>query len=102
MLFAVAYSVSSLSCTLPIFLVVVGSALATRGWIDALLQFLSYAAGMGFVIAVLSLSMAVFREALIDYLGRFLPYVHKASGVLLVGAGGYILYYWLVKGQLLG
>jgi cytochrome c biogenesis protein CcdA len=100
-LFGVAYGAVSLSCTLPIFLVVVGSAVAASGLITALIQFLSYSLGMGAVILALTLSVALFKEGLlVGRFRRFLPYVQQASAVFLILAGAYIVYYWLVKGQL--
>ena len=51
-LFGVAYAVSSLACTLPIFLVVAGSALAAGGVVAAAGQFVSYALGMGTVLTL--------------------------------------------------
>src|SRR5438045_2467185 len=46
-LFGVGYAVCSLACTLPIFLVVAGSALAAHGVVGAAAQFVAYALGMG-------------------------------------------------------
>ncbi|MCS7226817.1 MAG: hypothetical protein NZ821_07490 [Gloeomargarita sp. SKYB31] len=62
-LFGMAYAVGSLSCTLPIFLVVVGSALASRGLGASLGQFVSYALGMGAVLILLTVSAALVRDA---------------------------------------
>ncbi|MBI3024786.1 MAG: hypothetical protein HYY66_03750, partial [Candidatus Tectomicrobia bacterium] len=44
--FGVAYATASLSCTLPIFLTVVGGSLVVSGFAAAALQFVSYALGM--------------------------------------------------------
>jgi cytochrome c-type biogenesis protein len=93
-LFGVAYAVASLSCTLPIFLVVVGSALATRGIWVAIAQFLTYALGMGTVLVLLTVSTALFREAVARWLRGAVPLVHRLSALFLIGAGGYLLYYW--------
>jgi len=100
-LFGMAYGLASLSCTLPIFLVVVGSAFTGQGAAAALVQFLAYGAGMGVVLMALTLSVALFEGVLVDHLRRLMPYVERASAVLLLGAGGYIIYYWLTAGQLL-
>jgi cytochrome c biogenesis protein CcdA len=94
-LFGVAYAVASLSCTLPIFLVVVGSALAAGGAVPALLMFLAYGLGMGAVMIAVTLGAALFKGAVARALRRVVPYVERASAVLLIGAGGYIVYYWL-------
>ncbi|GBD10917.1 hypothetical protein HRbin23_00567 [bacterium HR23] len=93
-LFGVAYAVCSLSCTLPIFLVVVGSALASRGLGASLGQFFSYALGMGAVLILLTVSMALLRDAVSRWLRGVIPHVHRASALFLIGAGGYLIYYW--------
>ncbi|MFQ5851902.1 MAG: cytochrome c biogenesis CcdA family protein [Candidatus Binatia bacterium] len=101
-LFGVAFGAASLSCTLPIFLVVVGSALATGGFFSGLVQFLSYGMGMGLVLILLTLSIALFKEGIIvTGLCGVLPYVERAAAVLLLVAGSYIVYYWLFKGGLI-
>lgn len=100
-LFGVAYGLASLSCTLPIFLAIVGSAFTTRGVAAGLALFLAYGLGMGAVLMVLTISVALFEGVLVDYLRRLLPYVERISALLLLGAGVYIVYYWLTAGQLL-
>jgi len=101
-LFGVAFGAASLSCTLPIFLMVVGSALASSGFISGLVQFVSYGLGMGLVLIALTLGTALCKEGIVvSGLQGALPYVERAAAVLIVAAGGYILYYWLVKGQLI-
>ncbi|MFQ5852498.1 MAG: cytochrome c biogenesis CcdA family protein [Candidatus Binatia bacterium] len=101
-LFGVAFGAASLSCTLPIFLVVVGSALATGGFLYGLVQFVSYGMGMGLVMILLTLSIALFKEGIIvTGLHGVLPYVERAAAVLLLFAGSYIVYYWLFKGRLI-
>ncbi len=56
---------------------------------------------MWLVISVLTLSVAFFKHAVVRGGRRALPYVQPASAVLLLGAGGYIVYYWLTIGGLL-
>lgn len=101
-LFGVAYGVCSLSCTLPIFLVVVGTALATGSLVDGLGQFVNYGLGMGMVLALVTVSIAAFGGTLTRRLRALLPYVHRAGAVFLMAAGLYIVYYWVVLGQLFG
>jgi cytochrome c biogenesis protein CcdA len=93
--FGIAYALGSLSCTLPIFLVVVGSALASQDLLSALGQFISYALGMGAILIAVTLASALFRDALVRWLRGAIPYVHRASALFLIGAGVYLLYYWL-------
>ena len=98
--FGLAYGTASLSCTLPIFLTVVGSGLAVQGFAAAAAQFVSYALGMGLVISALTLGMALFSGAVVGPLRRTLLYFRNFSAALLVLAGAYIVYYWLSVGQL--
>jgi cytochrome c biogenesis protein CcdA len=100
-LFGMAYGLASLSCTLPVFLVVVGSAFTSREIGAGLAQFLAYGLGMGVVLMALTLSLALFKGALLGALKRAVPYVERAGAVLLVAAGAYLVYYWLSAGQLL-
>lgn len=97
-LFGIVYAVASLSCTLPIFLVVVGGALAAEGVLASFAQFLAYALGMGAVILFVTLGAALFRRAMARWLRRLAPHVHRLSAMFLIGAGAYLLYYWLTRG----
>ena len=101
LIFGIAYGIAALSCTLPIFLVVVGSAVAMKGFIPGLLQFISYALGMGFVIAIVTIGSALFKESVNRWLRRLVPVVSRFSGLLLIFAGGYILYFWFKVGDIL-
>ena len=101
-LFGIAYGISSLSCTLPIFLVVVGTALGSGSLVVSLAQFMGYALGMGTVLAAITIGTALFREAMERWLRRLMPYVHSVSALFLIGAGIYLIYYWLVSVDLLG
>ncbi len=99
--FGIAYGVASLGCTLPIFLVVVGSALASEGFLFSVLQFLNYALGMGLVITIVAVSTAYFQGAFVRPLRRVMPFVETIGAVFLVGAGTYLVYYWFQYGRLL-
>ena len=100
-LFAVSYGTASLSCTLPIFLAVVGTSLAVSEVVTAVGQFALYALGMGFVIMLLTLGMALFKTTAVVALRKAMPYIQPASSALMVIAGTYIVFYWLTSGVLL-
>lgn len=101
LIFGIAYGIAALSCTLPVFLVVVGSALAMKGFTSGLLQFVSFALGMGLIIAIVTIGSALFKESVNRWLHRLVPVVARLSGLLLIFAGGYILYFWFIIGELL-
>ena len=101
-LFGVSYGLASLSCTLPLFLAVLGvGAGLSSGFLETVGQFLLYAAGMGSVIMALTLGMAVARTVLIRWMRAALPYVGVIGAWLMVVAGTYIVFYWLTLGDLL-
>lgn len=93
--FGTVYAAGSLSCTLPIFLVVVGSALATQGFLASFGQFIGYALGMGVILTLVMIGTALFRGTVLRLLKSAIPYVHRASAMFLIGAGVYLLYYWI-------
>ncbi len=93
--FGIGYAIGSLSCTLPIFLVVVGSALGASGFLASFSQFVAFALGMGVVVIAITIGAALFRDAVAAFLRTMLPHVHRASSLFLIGAGGYLIYYWV-------
>ncbi|MGW8193757.1 MAG: cytochrome c biogenesis CcdA family protein, partial [Desulforhopalus sp.] len=100
-LFGVAFGATSLSCTLPIFLMVVGSSVTAGDFMGGLLHFISYILGMGSIMLILTLGIAVVKEGVVvGFLRRILPFVHKISAMLLIIAGGYIVFYWFSSGLL--
>jgi cytochrome c biogenesis protein CcdA len=99
-LFGISYAVASLSCTLPVFLGLVSSSLASGGVASATGQFLAYALGMAFVIGVMTMAIALFKGALVSQLRRAMPYVNPFSAGLLIVVGGYLVFYWLTEGGL--
>ena len=100
-LFGVAYAVTSLACTLPIFLVVAASALAAGGPLAAAGQFVSYALGMGTVLTAVILAAAFFQQAVARSVRGLVPYVHRLAASFLLGAGIFVVNYWLTTGGLL-
>jgi cytochrome c-type biogenesis protein len=98
-LFGLAYGAASLSCTLPAFLAVVGSSLASGGVLAGAGRFLGFGLGMAAVLVTLTLALAFFKQGLIRWLRRSVPYVRLASAVLLVLAGAYVIFYWLSSGN---
>jgi cytochrome c biogenesis protein CcdA len=100
--FGVGYGVASLACTLPVFLVVVGTTLAVGGLGNAFAQFVGYAAGMGTMLTAVILGAAFFRSAVAGSLRRIVPYMHLLAASLLLGAGIFIVDYWLGPGGIFG
>ena len=101
-LYGLTFGICSVSCTLPIFLVVVGSAVAAGGVWSGLGQFVSYGLGMSAVATAMTLAVAMVKEGMIvARVRRILPYLQPATAVFVMLAGIYIIYYWLYRGNLL-
>ena len=100
-IYGIAYGSASLSCTLPIFLAVVGSAFTSGDFLAATMQFILYALGMGAVVIGVTLAVALFRDSLVKRARAAMRYVQPASAALLLLAGAYIIYYWLTLGGVL-
>jgi cytochrome c-type biogenesis protein len=92
-LYGLAYGFASLSCTLPIFLAVVGASLTASGPGGMAVMFAAYAAGMATVLMSVALGAALFKDAVAQWFRRFMPYVHRLGAILLIGAGLYLIWY---------
>ena len=97
--FGVSYGTASLSCTLPIFIAVVGIGSATSSLLQVVGNFFLYAIGMGLVIMVMTLGMAIFKGAMVRLMRRALPYIQPIASAFMVIAGAYIVFYWLTVGR---
>ena len=100
-LFGLSYGTASLSCTLPVFLAVVGTSFASSSILASAGQFFLYALGMGLVIIALTLGIAFARGAMVGALRKALPYIQPIGSWLMIVAGAYIVFYWLTIGGLL-
>jgi len=93
-LFGVSYAVASLSCTLPVFLVVVGSAGTQGSLLAGVGTFAIYAAGMALPLLAVAVALALGKDAFVRRVRGTARYTTKIAGALLMVAGGYIVFYW--------
>jgi cytochrome c-type biogenesis protein len=92
-LFGVSYAIASLSCTLPVFLIVVMGTIERENLASGLVAFAAYSLGMSVVLLTLSLALAFARDSMVRWLRSALQYVDQVSGALLVLVGAYLVYY---------
>jgi cytochrome c biogenesis protein CcdA len=95
--FGVSYAVASLSCTLPVFLSVVAGTFSRSNTVSGIAMFVVFAVGMGLVLTVLTLGLALTRRSLVHRLRAALPYINRISGALLVVAGAYFTWYGIYE-----
>ena len=100
-LFGVSYGIASLSCTLPIFLAVVGLTFTETEFLPMFYRFFMYSMGMGTVIILITVGIATFQETSLRLFRKSLPIIQPVSSVLMILAGAYIVFYWLTLGRYL-
>jgi cytochrome c biogenesis protein CcdA len=100
-LFGVSYGVASLGCTIGLYLAAVGlgNGVAVGTGIST---FVAYALGMGALITLLTLAVALARQGLVQALRRALPYMGRISGALLIPAGLLVAYAGWSEAEQLG
>ena len=94
-IFGVSYAVASISCGLPTFIVVVST--SVTGFRSGLTAFIFYACGMAVTLLALTISLALARSTFLEKLRSLVRYVDRASGVLMVLAGVYLVIFWVVE-----
>jgi len=101
-LFGIAYATGSLSCTLPVFLLVVGTSLASQGLLASFGPFISFGLGMGTILMAVTIGAALFQDAVARTLRTVVPHIHRISALFLISAGLYLTYYWVwISGSIL-
>jgi len=96
LVFGISYAIASLSCTLPVFLSVVVGTFITQSFLEGFAAFLAYAMGMSFLLIGVTLALALGRDSLVTRLRASARYVNPISGVVLVLAGAFVVFYWSV------
>ncbi len=91
--FGASYAVASLGCTVGPFLAVVVSAFGTESVGAGLGLFVAYATGMGLVVGIVALAVALAKVSFVRGLRRAAPVITRVGGALLVAAGLYVAWY---------
>jgi cytochrome c-type biogenesis protein len=55
---------------------------------------------MGTVIFVVTIGAALFRRAMGRWMRLVTPYIHRVTALFSIGAGAYLIYYWIYLGDL--
>jgi cytochrome c-type biogenesis protein len=91
--YGVTFALVSLSCTIAPFLAVTAVGLRGGGVLGTVSTFVTYAIGMGAVVGVLAVTVAMAGSTLATRMRRASPVISRLSGLLLVVAGGYVAWY---------
>ena len=99
--FGLAYGLASLGCALPVFLALLGTAVAAGGPLAAVEAFVLYGAGMAATLGVVTLVAATVSVGFLARVRGATRYVSALGAALLLLSGAYVVYYWLTAGRLL-
>lgn len=93
--YGLSYGMVSLTCSLPVFMVVVAGNLTTNG-MNSWLVYVAFALGVTTVITGLSAITALARTVVERVIAQIVPMVQKLSAIIMVGAALYLAWYWLL------
>jgi cytochrome c biogenesis protein CcdA len=99
--FGLAYGLASLGCALPLFLALVGTAVAAGGRGTAIVAFALYGLGMATILGVLTLVAGIVSFGILARIRAVGRFVSGLGAVLLLSSGAYVVYYWLTAGRFL-
>jgi cytochrome c biogenesis protein CcdA len=94
-IFGVSYAVASISCGLPTFIVVVSTSVTS--FKSGFTAFIFYACGMSVTLLALTICLALARSTFLERVRSLVRYVDRASGVLMVLAGAYLVIFWVIE-----
>jgi len=92
--YGIGYGAASLGCTLPAFIAILLAGIESGGVAIGLLVLLAFAVTASVLMIAITLLVAGFEMALMQKLKAATPYIKKASGVILLAVGVYLLYYY--------
>lgn len=97
-LYGVAYAVSSISCTLPLFMTTMIGNGRRDGFGSGVAHVVAYGAGMALIVTSLTVALALANTSLLGVLRRGSQHVDRVAAVLVVLSGLYLVYYfWVVE-----
>jgi cytochrome c-type biogenesis protein len=100
--YGVVYALASLTCTVGPFLAIVVTSLRSDELVDGLALFVTYAAGMGAVVGVAAIAVALASGAFVGGLRRAGQWLPRATGALLLLVGAYVAWYGVWEVRVLG
>ena len=97
-IFGLGYGLSSLGCTLPVFLLVVGTAITTSGVGSAVLVLFTYAVGIALVLLAVAVAATQLGDLLRSTVFPLLRWVQPVAALFLIATGLYIVVFQLRAG----
>lgn len=94
--FGLAYAIGALGCLFPLFLVVATQAMAAETALEGASYIGAYFTGISSMMIGTILLSTFAKDFLMKYLRKILPHMERITGVLLILAGVYVIYYQMV------
>jgi cytochrome c biogenesis protein CcdA len=91
--FGASYAAASLTCSIAPFLALVVAGFRAGSIGEGVVLYVAYAVGMGLLVGVAAVAVALARRGLVTGLRRSGRWVPRATGVLLLVVGGYVAWY---------
>ncbi|MEC7810593.1 MAG: cytochrome c biogenesis protein CcdA [Actinomycetota bacterium] len=95
--FGISYAIVSVGCSAPLFLLQISGSFSRQGIFEGTIIFLTYALGLGAVVTVSTLSLALARGGLVRNLRKTLPYVDLIGAISLLIGGAYLFIYGIYE-----
>ena len=91
-LYGLGYGAASMSCSFPVFILLILQSATVDGFISILVMFLAYGFGAGSILIPLALAITFSKELMYQKIMSVLPHVKKVNSVILILAGIYMIY----------
>lgn len=96
--YGVAYAVTSISCTLPLFITTMVGNGRRDGFGSGVAHVAAYGAGMALIVSALTVALAVANTSVLGVLRRGSQHVDRVAATLVLLSGFYLIYYfWVVE-----
>jgi cytochrome c biogenesis protein CcdA len=100
--FGASYATASLTCSIAPFLALVVSSFRAGSTGEGVVLFVAYAVGMGLLVGLAAVAVALARRGLVTRLRRTGRWVPRLGGVLLLVVGAYVAWYGAWELRVLG
>lgn len=94
--FGIAYAIGALGCLFPLFLVVATQAMTAPTLFLGGSYIFAYFFGISLMMITAIMLSTFARDFFMKYLRKILPHMEIITGVLLILAGGYVIYYQMI------
>ena len=100
--FGASYATASLTCSIAPFLALVVASFRAGSTAEGMALYVAYAGGMGLLVGIAAVAVALARRGLVTGLRRTGRWVPRLAGVLLLVVGAYVAWYGVWELRVLG